>query len=130
MPWIWWLTSLFTAFFLAVGSFVLPPDGAIPKWSEQPSFDYLGTLLLLGGLGLFNFTWNQVPLVTWSDPSLGICLGLSVLLFTSFFLWEKRIGRRALIPLEVLSKRSLLVYLSLWLGWISFGVYFFYNALL
>jgi hypothetical protein len=39
-------------------------------------------------------------------------------------------GRMALIPPQVLSKTSLLVYLSLWLGWISFGIFLFYNVLL
>lgn len=37
---------------------------------------------------------------------------------------------KALIPIEVLKKESLLVYLCLWFGWMSFGTYLFYLTIL
>jgi len=39
-------------------------------------------------------------------------------------------GVHALIPVEVLTRVNLLVYTSLWLGWVSFGTFLFYTVLL
>ena len=93
-------------------------------------FDYIGSLLLVVALGLFNFTWNQAPLVGWGASYVWSMLIVSLVVFAAFFFWERRMGRRALIPPAVLSKTSLLVYLSLWLGWMSFGTFLLYTTLL
>lgn len=120
---------MFTAIFLGVGIIVLPPDEPHPNPSER-HFDWLGAALLALALGLFNFPWNQAPLVGWQEPYVYIIFIISILFFVAFFLWEKHIGLGALIPIEVLKKDSLLVYLCLWLGWMSFGTYLFYLTFL
>ncbi|OXH25894.1 MFS transporter [Cryptococcus neoformans] len=125
VAWTFWFTAMFTAVFLGVGIIVLPPDEPHPNSSER-HFDWLGATLLALALGLFNFPWNQAPLVGWQEPYVYIIFIVSILFFVAFLLWERHIGLRALIPIEVLKRESLLVYLCLWLGWMSFGTYLFY----
>nr|XP_031857395.1 uncharacterized protein CI109_007217 [Kwoniella shandongensis]KAA5524467.1 hypothetical protein CI109_007217 [Kwoniella shandongensis] len=127
IPWIWWFTAIFTFVFLLIGLLVLPRDTPHPDPSSR-RFDYLGTLLLSLAMGLFNFSWNQAALVGWSEPYVYAILIVSLLCFPAFFLWEKKVGERALIPVEVLTRQSLLVYLCLWLGWMSLGTLLIYSS--
>ena len=122
--------AIFAAAVACIGVFVLPPDDNLAPASARRSYDYVGTLLLVAALGLFNFTWNQGPLVGWSAPYVWSLLLVSILAFVALYFWERRVGNNALIPVEVLSRTSLLVYLCLWLGWMSFGVFLFYTTLL
>jgi len=122
-------SAIFAALCAISGYVVLPTDDPLPPPSER-QFDYIGSVLLIAALGLFNFTWNQAPLVGWKTGYILATLIISVLLFVAFFLWEKRMGRAALIPRQVLVKRNLMVYLSLLLGWVSFGTFLFYTVLL
>ncbi|WWC59375.1 uncharacterized protein I303_101927 [Kwoniella dejecticola CBS 10117] len=130
--WVWWFTAIFIFVFLISGIFILPSDGQIPSSEIRlriRSFDYIGTALLMLALGLFNFVWNQAPLVGWEQPYVYVLLIVSILGFVAFFFYERRLGKDALIPLEVLGRQSLLVYLTLWLGWMSFGTFLLYSAL-
>ncbi|WVW78590.1 hypothetical protein I302_100546 [Kwoniella bestiolae CBS 10118] len=136
--WIWWFTAIFIFVFLISGLLVLPSDyhpsstsaSAKVKLSDKiRSFDYIGTALLILSMGLFNFVWNQSALVGWEEPYIYVLLIISVLGFGLFYFYEKRVGSRALIPMEVLGRQSLLVYLTLWLGWMSFGTYLLYTKL-
>ncbi|OXG26040.1 MFS transporter [Cryptococcus neoformans Ze90-1] len=126
--WIWWFVAIFIAVFLAIGLYILPPDQNLPPRSER-HFDILGAILLALGLGLFNFCWNQASVVGWEAVYVYVLLIISIITFVAFFLWERRIGRKALVPLEVLTRKNLLVYLSLWLGWMSFGTFLLYTTL-
>ena len=121
---------MFSAAVGVVGIFALRHDGPPPTKSDVMRFDYLGTILLALALGLFNFTWNQAALAGWSTPYEWALLIASVATFVAFYLWERHLGSRALVPTAVLQRTSLLVYLSLWMGWMSFGIFLFYTALL
>ena len=128
--WIWFFTAMFTSAVLAVAVFILPDDDLQPVSDRVRTFDYIGTLLIIMALGLFNITWNQAPITGWSEAYVWSLLLVALLSFVAFYFWEKRIGKQALIPTVVLQPASLLVYLSLWLGWMSFGVFLFYTTLL
>lgn len=90
----------------------------------------MGFVLLSITLGLFNFSWNQAPVTGWSESYVWALLIISVIFGIAFHYWEKRVGVKALVPVEMLQRTSLLVYLSLWLGWMSFGVFLFYTTML
>jgi hypothetical protein len=105
------------------GYFVLPAD---KRSRSSHSFDVVGTILLALGLGLFNFAWNQGPVAGWSQEYVWALLLVSVAAFGAFFVWERRMGNEALIPLVVMQKNNLFVFLSLWLGWMSLGGYWYY----
>ncbi|WVF69910.1 hypothetical protein IAT40_004694 [Kwoniella sp. CBS 6097] len=135
VEWIWWFVAIFAFAFLLLGLCALPSDRLSSPPNQPPTsvrlkeFDYIGTVLLVFAMGIFNFVWNQAPLVGWETVYVYVLLIVSIACFAAFFLWERRVGRTALIPVEVLSKQSLLVYLSLWLGWMSFGTFLLYNIL-
>ncbi|WWC67828.1 uncharacterized protein I206_101745 [Kwoniella pini CBS 10737] len=129
--WIWWSTAIFIFIFLICGLFILPSDENISSniiRKKIKSFDYGGTILLIFSMGLFNFVWNQSSLIGWEKQYIYILLILSILSFISFIFFEKNLGKKALIPIEVLSNQSLLVYLTLWLGWMSFGTFLLYST--
>ena len=119
-----------TAAIGVVGIVALPFDGTVPTTAGAKQFDYIGTILLALALGLFNFTWNQAALAGWSVSYEWALLIASVGAFLAFYVWERHLGPRALVPTAVLQRTSLLVYLSLWMGWMSFGVFLFYTTLL
>ncbi|WWD00461.1 hypothetical protein V866_007376 [Kwoniella sp. B9012] len=133
--WIWWFSAMFTFVFLISGLLILPSDRRTSSSSSSTtsqkirSFDYIGTALLVLSMGLFNFVWNQSALVGWEQPYIYILLIISMIGFTLFYMYERKIDTRALIPPEVLSRQNLLVYLTLWLGWMSFGTYLLYTKL-
>jgi len=139
--WIWWFTqvahcsdststdsrAILSAAVGAVGVYIIPSS---PRSFTDKSLDYPGAILLVLALGFFNFAWNQGPVVGWPVPYVYALLILSVVFAAAFYFWEKRMGDKALIPTEVLSRNSLLVYLCLFLGWMSFGLYALYLVLL
>jgi hypothetical protein len=104
---------------------LLPTD---PPARSLRSFDYVGLILLAVSLGLFNFAWNQAPITGWAESYVWAILIVSAVFGLAFYLWAKHMGPKALIPIEVLQRSSLLIYLSLWLGWMSFGVFLFYTV--
>lgn len=109
--------------------FILIPSSS-RSTIHQP-LDWLGALLLVLSLGLFNFAFNQGPVVGWHVEYVYILLIASIGFGAAFWFWEKRMGsEKALIPPVVLTRNSLLVYLCLWLGWMSFGLYALYLVLL
>lgn len=110
-----------------LGLFTLPAD---PPSRSLRSFDLTGLVLLASALGLFNFAWNQAPLTGWAESYVWALLLVSIFIGAAFYFWERRVGDTALIPVEVLQRTSLLVYLSLWLGWMSLGVFLFYTTAL
>ncbi|KIR26237.1 multidrug efflux pump [Cryptococcus deuterogattii LA55] len=128
IKWVWWFTAILTALFFGAGFYVLPPDSLCPPASKA-HFDAIGAILLSLTLGLFNFVWNQAPLVSWSTAYIPVLLVTSLIFGGIFVCWERKVGKGALIPIEVLSKQSLLVYLSLWLGWMSYGTFLLYTTL-
>ena len=128
-------SSIFSASSLLITLLVLPPDcpshtfGLGFPFRSRP-FDVLGTLLLCLSLGLFNFSWNQSAVTGWSESYVWVILILALICFVAFYLWERYMDTKALIPTEVLSRNSLLVYGSLWLGWMSLGVFLLYTTFL
>jgi hypothetical protein len=121
------LRSIVCFALLACGWFLIPPSTSDPALPRQ-KFDIIGAVLLMLFLGLFNFAWNQGPVVGWPQPYVYALLILSILAGVGFYFWERRAGEDALIPVEVLHKNSLLVYVCLWLGWMSFGIWSLYTV--
>jgi hypothetical protein len=119
------ISSILTSVLLGLGIVMLPAD---PPARSLKSFDFVGFILLAFFLGLFNFAWNQAPITGWSESYVWAMLIVAAGFAAAFFLWAKYMGDKALIPIAVLQRSSLLVYLSLWLGWMSFGVFLFYTV--
>lgn len=111
----------------------------IPDPPKKPSFshmslgeqiqnlDPLGGIVGVAALVLFNFAWNQAPLVGWPKAYVYVCLILSFLLFPLFFYIELRVAKNPLIPFDALSKDVAFVLASVACGWACFGIWYYYT---
>lgn len=142
-PWEFWLMSIFT-FLLGCLAVVYVPeitqeereDAVLaletPCVSNWCSFDFVGASLGVSSLILFNFVWNQGPIVGWNTAYIIVLLVVSVLLMVTFFYYEFNWAKRPLLPRSILNYKIGLVLLAVSLGWGSFGVwqYFYWNTIL
>lgn len=103
---------------------------ALPR--EDPvdnsgSIDYMGALLGLSALVLFNFAWNQAPSVGWKTSYVIIITALSVLTFIAFLAWESKFAQEPIMPLSVFKAPTFtaLIFVVL-MTYMSFGISLWY----
>ena len=130
-PWSFWILC-FTCFLLAVLAVVAIPATPAPK-GPQPGnptvwqrVDVFGSILGVAALVLFNFAWNQGPVVGWPTPYTYSIMIVGILVFIAFVFVEKRVSH-PLIPFGVLRIDSLFTLTCISAGWGSFGIYVFYS---
>lgn len=120
VAWAFWLTAIVTGVFAVLGWIILPDEAAN---MALPAIDWLGFGLGGSALLLLCFSFGQGANVGWHTPYVYALLIVSIVLFVAFILWEKHLGDRALVPMSVWTRQSILVLLALWFGWMSFGIY-------
>lgn len=76
---------------------------------------------------LFNFAWNQAPLVGWSKPYVYVVMIIGMLFIPLFFYIELRVSKNPLIPFDALTGDVALVLACVACGWGCFGVWFYYG---
>ncbi|KAF3761914.1 hypothetical protein M406DRAFT_267124 [Cryphonectria parasitica EP155] len=133
-PWTFWCFSLVLAGTVVLGYFVIP---AVPasKREDRPHslrdlythLDILGALFGVVGLVLFNFAWNQAPIVGWQEPYVGVTLVLGLIFIAIYFLIEMRYAARPLVPLDALTSEVAFVLAAVACGWGCFGVWVWYT---
>lgn len=89
-------------------------------------FDLGGSILGVAGMILFNFVWNQGPVVGWGTPYVIVLLVLSVLLLCLFFAYELYWAQHPLLPRNIFTMRIGLILLCMSLGWGLFGIWQYY----
>lgn len=120
MSWVFWIIAIVAAVFAALGMIILPNEAGQP--GKYP-LDWLGFGLGGAGLLLLCFSFSQGGVVGWHTPYVYALFVVSIVLLVAFVLWEKRLGDRALVPLKVWNRQSIVVLLALWFGWMSFGCF-------
>ena len=100
-----------------------PQPGNPSIWQRV---DALGAALGVSALILFNFAWNQGPVVGWPTPYTYSIMIVGLLIFVAFFLVEKRISTHPLIPFGILHMDSTFSLACIAAGWSSFGIIVFY----
>ncbi|KAJ5609193.1 hypothetical protein N7528_009760 [Penicillium herquei] len=134
-PWSYWVLG-FICLLLAVLGFIVIPKTPIPKSSalgatefESASvwkrIDVAGAVTGIAALVLFNFAWNQGPVVSWTTPYTYFSMIIGILIFVIFLFIEKR-ASHPLIPFGVLGIDSLFTLACISAGWSSFGIFVFY----
>jgi TRAP-type C4-dicarboxylate transport system permease small subunit len=83
--------------------------------------DILAAIVGITALVLFNFAWNQAPIVGWQRPYVYVTLIISVLLMPLFFYIEFRVSRNPLLPLDAFTSDTGFVLGCIACGWASFG---------
>ncbi|KAL0257585.1 hypothetical protein SLS55_008399 [Diplodia seriata] len=88
--------------------------------------DAAGTVAGLVGLVLFNFAWNQGPVVGWQTPYTYAVLIVGVLVLAAFAAIEAR-ARFPLVPVRKLGRDVGFVLACISAGWASFGIWVYYS---
>lgn len=131
-PWTFWCFSLVLAATVVLAYVVLPP---MPPRVDRPRtlretlvmLDVPGAVMGVTGLVLFNFAWNQAPLVGWWKSYVDVTLVLGVLFIAGFFLIEVRYSRHPLVPFDALTTDVAFVLGAIACGWGSFGIWVWYS---
>lgn len=89
-------------------------------------FDLWGSIIGVVGMILFNFVWNQGPVVGWGTAYVIVLLVLSVLLLGLFFAYELFVAKHPLLPLSIFTVRIGLILACMALGWGLFGIWQYY----
>ena len=133
-PWSYWILC-FACCLLAVLAVFVVPATPVPRnpESESPSnstvwqrVDIFGSITGVAALVLFNFSWNQGPVVGWPTPYTYSIMIVGIVVFVVFVIVEKRVSH-PLIPFGVLHIESLFTLACISAGWSSFGIFVFYT---
>lgn len=138
-PWVFWATSIVCCGLAIVAHVTIPQlpgernrrDSSSARQEQTDDqgsglgFDWVGTVVGISGLVLFNVAWNQAPTVGWSAPSSIVTLVLGFLLLLVFLYVENRVAQ-PLIPVDRLSADNIIVLATMALAWSSFGILTFY----
>lgn len=131
-PWTFWCFSLALAGTVALAYVVIPP---VPASHHQPrtlretlvALDLPGAITGVTGLILFNFAWNQAPIVGWEQPYVYVTLILGIIFIAVYFVIEIRYAAQPLVPFDALKSDVAFVLGAIACGWASFGVWVWYS---
>lgn len=136
-PWEFWVLGIVSCLLGVMSFFTIPGTlsnfyTGLTKREKLKSIDLLGSCLGICSLVLFNFVWNQGPIVGWDTPYIIALLVLSVIGIFSFFYVELKVAENPLLPRSIFNYKIGLVLLCISLGWGSFGIwqYYYWNITL
>jgi hypothetical protein len=89
--------------------------------------DILGAATGITSLVLFNFAWNQAPIVGWQSPYIIVTLIIGILLMPIFFYVELKVVKYPLLPLDVFTADNAFVLGCVACGWADFGIWVYYT---
>ncbi|CAM1504854.1 Fc.00g024450.m01.CDS01 [Cosmosporella sp. VM-42] len=129
-PWAYWVMCVACLLLALLGVFVIPatPPPSNPEHERSSVWqrvDIFGSVTGVAALALFNFAWNQGPVVGWPTPYTYITMIIGIVIFIVFVLIEKRV-RHPLIPFGVLEINSFFTLACVSAGWSSFGIFVYY----
>ena len=128
-PWAFWVFSIFLALIAVVAVYAIPDapkkEGVTRKSLRQKlvALDLPGAVTGITALVLFNFAWNQAPIVGWAEAYVFVLLIVGLLFAAVFFYIELRVAPEPLIPFDALSADVSFVLGCVACGWGSFGKY-------
>ncbi|CAI4751712.1 CRB_1a_G0045010.mRNA.1.CDS.1 [Saccharomyces cerevisiae] len=124
-PWVFYAFGIATFLSLLMAWYSIPNN--VPTNIHGLSMDWTGSALAIIGLILFNFVWNQAPIVGWDKPYIIVLLIISVIFLVAFFVYESKYAEVPLLPRAMTKNRHMImILLAVFLGWGSFGIWTFY----
>lgn len=125
-PWAFWTMAAVCAGLAGVSVLVLPPSGkkttreaGVSLWKQV---DGPGVFLGVSGLVLFNFAFNQAPIVSWSTPYVYFILIIGVLLLGGFVYVELH-ASHPLVPIAEMTPTTNFVLGCTGAGWACFSIW-------
>ena len=134
-PWTFFSFAITLAIITVVAVYVIPdppPKNEVARKSLRQklvSLDLPGAVTGITALVLFNFAWNQAPIVGWKMAYVYVCLILGLLFAAAFFYIELRLAPEPLLPLHAFSSDVCFVLGCVACGWASFGKLLFFPGL-
>jgi MFS family permease len=132
-PWAYWSFAITLVATAVIGWYAIPdpPRKIILKGRSTrdkiEELDPLGATTGVAALILFNFAWNQAPIVGWDKVYVYVCLILSLVFVAAFFYVELRLSKYPLIPFSALSLDVSFVLACVACGWAGFGIWIYYS---
>lgn len=124
-PWIFYSYAIMAFINLLMAYYSIPNN--VPTNVNGFKMDWYGSILAMIGLVLFNFVWNQGPIVGWQTGYVIALLIISVFFLIAFFFFEIHYAKSPLLPPAIVKNRHIItILLSIFMGWGSFGVWTFY----
>jgi hypothetical protein len=126
-PWAFWSFAIILAITAVVAVYAIPnppPKIEVAQKSLRQkliALDLPGAVTGITALVLFNFAWNQAPIVGWDKVYVYVTLILGALFAARFFYIELRVSPEPLIPFQALSVDVSFVLGCIACGWASFG---------
>lgn len=127
-PWAFWTMAAVCAGLAGVSVLVLPPAGekttreaTVSLWKQV---DGAGVFLGVSGLVLFNFAFNQAPIVSWSTPYVYFILVIGVLLLGGFVYVELH-ASHPLVPIAGMTPTTNFVLGCTGAGWACFSIWIY-----
>ncbi|KIW73012.1 hypothetical protein PV04_01167 [Phialophora macrospora] len=134
-PWAFFSFAIALAAIAVAAAFVIPdpPTKIRSAGIDPPSLrekirllDLPGATVGITALVLFNFAWNQAPIVGWQKPYVYITMLVGILLVPLFFYIEIRVAKAPLVPFDSLTVDVGFVLACITCGWSSFGIWALY----
>lgn len=130
----YWAMSIACGLVAIMSYFVIPPD-KLKLFSKAGhhlwvDFDLLGAVTGVGGLVLINFALNEAPIVNWTEPYIGVLLGVGLISMCAFIYIELRVATYPLIPIKKLHRNAAFTLACIAAGWGSHGIWLYYLFLL
>jgi len=132
-PWAFFSLAIVLAFVVVLGYFVIPEPPVKHSISNKSlrqkvlELDLPGAVTGIIALVLFNFAWNQAPVIGWDQPYIYVLLIIGILFVPIFFYIEFKVSSNPLIPMECLTSDVGFVLACVACGWACFGIWFFYT---
>ncbi|CCF55720.1 hypothetical protein KAFR_0A02840 [Kazachstania africana CBS 2517] len=124
-PWSFYAFAIACSFNLLISIYSIPSN--IPTNVNGFKMDWIGSALIVTGLILFNFAWNQGPIVGWDIAYIIVLLIISVIFILAFLTYEINFAPSPLIAREITHSRNMIITIfTLFLGWGSYGIWSFY----
>ncbi|KAF2967695.1 hypothetical protein GQX73_g5872 [Xylaria multiplex] len=133
-PWAFWALGIWLAVLVILGYIAIPDiplkDDAFANgytWRKLiEELDLPGAVTGVVSLVLFNFAWNQAPIVGWATAETIAPLVLGLAIFGLFSWVEVKIAKRPLLPFDAINGDVAFVLGTVACGWATFGIWILY----
>ncbi|KAI0198163.1 MFS general substrate transporter [Astrocystis sublimbata] len=122
--WVFLLLALLGTVVFSAAAVAIPLDKPL---DPHGGIDYVGAYLGVGGLILFNFVWNQAPIVGWNAAYEIVLLIISVLHIAAFCVWEIKFAKEPIFPFDIWKMPSFgRLMITVAFSFMSLGIFFWY----
>ena len=125
-PWAFWSLAIACAAVALLAAFVVVPAEVAEPVHPEGKVDWLGAAIVVTGIIMFIYSWNEAPGVGWDKPYVYVFTIVGALLIGLFVLVEARTAS-PIMPLDIWAQPGFGgVVLCIALGWGSFGIFLWY----